>query len=92
MTPTAVLLDRNLATGGNQMLTILVASVATQTMNINKDQGCSRTIDTDMVPGSRLGPDAIMALLGIEDHSYCHGPNVSMALRCQRVPGLQPRP
>lgn len=52
-------------------------------MDINTDPSCSKTVDPDKVPGSSLGLDAIMALVGQAGQPGQHGPSGSMILKCQ---------
>lgn len=49
-------------------------------------QACSRTTDPDMVLGSSLDTDVIMALAGITGHPDEHGPSGSVAIKCEHDP------
>ena len=44
-----------------------------------------------MVLDSNLGPDVIMALVGIAGSTDQHGLSDSMALQCQYIPRWQPK-
>lgn len=57
----------------------------TQATDTNTDSGCSRTTCLDMVLGSSLGPDVIMAFLGITGHPYRHGLSDCVDPDCQHV-------
>lgn len=50
-------------------------------MDINIDLGSSCTMDPDMVLGSIIDLDVIMALVGIAGHPGQHGLSGSMSLR-----------
>ena len=51
-------------------------------MDINTDPGCSRIMDPELVPGSNLDPDVIMALVAITGHPDELGSSGSTALEC----------
>lgn len=65
--------------------------VALWVMEIQTDPSCGGTITQDVLLGSSLGPDVIMALANSAGHSGQYVPNDSMALRFPYNPRCGPR-
>lgn len=66
--------------------------VVTQPSDFNTEPGFGWTMDPDMVLGSILGIDVMMAAGGGKDDPIQHGPNSSLTLGHQRCLRWQPRP
>lgn len=67
---TSPTLSHSLSFHFDEILSLVIMGI----MDINPDPGCCRTIDTDMVPGSRWGLDNTMVLVDSTEQSDQHGP------------------
>lgn len=61
-------------------------------MDINRDRGCNRAMDSDVALGNSMDQDDMIVLSGSRGHSDLYGSSSSMTLEYSDGPLWFPRP